>query len=118
MLPVMVIGAVNHPMIRSLVVLKHIESELQFKSIPWADGLYAVSIVVRKMNGFQLLGGRPFVVAQKPVLEESFKGCACVVETAVVDEKIVSIRNRWVEELFTRSRSATILVTCDTLFIG
>ena len=87
-LPVMVVGAVNHPMIRSFVILKHVESELQFKIIPWSDGLYAVSIVVRKMNGFQLVGGRPFVVAQKPVLEESFEGCAGVVETAVVDEKI------------------------------
>ena len=68
-LPVMVVGAVNHPMIRSFVILKHVESELQFKIIPWSDGLYAVSIVVRKMNGFQLVGGRPFVVAQKRVIE-------------------------------------------------
>ena len=47
-----------------------------------------MSIVVRKMDGFQLVGGRPFVVAKKPVLEESLEGCAGVVETAVVDEKI------------------------------
>ena len=42
--------------------------------VPWSDGLNAASIVVPKMNRFQLVGGRPFVVAQEPVLEESFEG--------------------------------------------
>ena len=105
-------------MIRSFVVLKHVESELKFKSILWSDGLNAVSIAVRKVNRFQLVGGRPFVVAQEPVLEESVEGCACVVETTVIDDEVRSIWERWVEELFSRSWSTTVLETCNTLFIG
>ena len=114
---VMVGCSVNHPMIRSLVVLKHVESELKFKSIPWSDGLNAVSIVVRKVNRFQQVGDRPFVVAQEPVLEEIFEGCAFVVKTTVVDDEVWSIWDRWVEELLSRSWSTTVLETCNILFI-
>ena len=66
------------------------------------------------MNRFQLVGGRPFVIAQEPILEKSCEGCACVVKIIVVDEEIW---DRGVEKLFSRSRDATVLETFDSLLI-
>ena len=74
-------------------------------------------MIVRNMKRFQLVGGRLFIVAKEPALDQSSEGCACVVKTAVVDDEVWSLWDRWLEGLFSRSRSATVLETCDSLFI-